>query len=258
MQSLSKKKSISKQYILVLSVILGLVLVGFFTNPFQNFLVHIFTPVTRGSVQLQYITEPIISSTTSKTKLLEEITKLKNENQNLSTRLTTLEQEKNTTSIWMDLFPTRAPRDFLLIPIISKPNQSPYDTFLLDAGSLEGVRSGAYLFLNQNTIIGTIDTVQDDTALGVLFSSPSKKTQARLERSSYDVTLLGRGGGNMIVEVPKEIETALGDRVLYPVFHNSVIGVIRDITVDERNANKKLFITLPTNILTLDHISVEK
>ncbi len=67
-----------------------------------------------------------------------------------------------------------------------------------------------------------------------------------------------RGGGNMIVEVPKEIETALGDKIVFPENSNKVIGVIRDIISDDRDADKKLYITLPTNVLTLDHVFIQQ
>jgi cell shape-determining protein MreC len=166
---------------------------------------------------------------------------------------------KNGGGGWSTLFADQyAVGNLIRIPIISKPNQSPYDTFVLDIGDHADVKTGSFMITDSQAVLGTIDSLSGTTAIGMLFSSPKVQTVARLERSNYDVTVVGVGGGNMVVEVPKEIETALGDKVLYPSFHNRVIGIIRDITLDDRDANKKLYITLPTNMLTLDHIYVEK
>jgi cell shape-determining protein MreC len=195
----------------------------------------------------------------SKQDLLSEINKLKSENELLVlTNNELLSQQALLSEFESSFGENREALNLQFAHVVSKPNQSVYDTILLSSGSDDGLAVGQSVFVNEFSLIGIIDHVEKNTAVALLFSSPGHKTFARLERTGYDVTVVGRGGGNMIVEVPKEVETALGDRLVYPALDNKVIGIIRDITLDDRDANKKLYITLPTNILTLDHIYIQK
>ncbi len=258
MQFLNKKKKSHTKWIVFLVLLICIILVGFFSQGVRSFFVRITHPVVQTATVASEVAASAKTLPLSKNKLMQEVGVLKQENERLAGLLVDLQKEKSETVMWSTLFPAKSVVDFVRASIISKPNQSPYDTFLLDAGQTNGVLAGAYIAVNEISLLGTIDTAEANTSTGILFSSPNTKTNARLERSNYDVLLVGRGGGNMIVEVPKEIDTALGDRVLYPAHQNAIIGVIRDITFDDRNANKKLFITLPTNILTLDHVYIER
>lgn len=258
MQFLNKRKKTHTKWIVFLVLFLCIVFLGFFIKPLRAFFIQLTRPIIKSTTLVSDTTTVVQTLPLSKGALLKEVDTLKQENERLVELLVNLQKEKSETVLWNNLFPTKPVTDFIRASIISKPNQSPYDTFLLDVGQENGVLPGSYIAVNESSVLGTIDTVDTYTSTGILFSSPNVKTNARLERSNYDVVLTGRGGGNMIVEVPREIDTALGDRVLYPAHHNTVIGVIRDITFDERNANKKLFITLPTNILTLDHVYIER
>ncbi len=195
----------------------------------------------------------------SKQDLITEINKLKSENELLVlTNNELLSKEALLSEFESSFGENRELLNLQLVHVVSKPNQSVYDTILVSSGTDDGLVVGQSVFVNEFSLIGVIDHVEKNTAVALLFSSPGYKTFARLERTGYDVTVVGRGGGNMIVEVPKEVETALGDRLLYPALDNKVIGIIRDITLDDRDANKKLYITLPTNILTLDHMYIQK
>lgn len=259
MQFLNKKKKSHTKWIVFTVLFVVIIFFGFFVRPLRTLFVGLTHPVVQTATSLNSVVEKTKTLPLSKYGLTQEIEKVKKENERLVGLLVDLQKEKTETGLWASLFPSHTPADFIRAPIISKPNQSPYDTFLLGVGEADGVTAGAYISINEISLLGTIDTIHGaHRSTGILFSSPNVETHARLERSNYDVILTGRGGGNMIVEVPREIETALGDRVLYPTHYNAVIGVIRDITFDDRNATKKLFITLPTNILTLDHVYIKK
>ncbi len=259
MQSLNKKRKSPHAWILY-GVIIGCIVI---LSIGVHFVRPLFIKLSRPLVLSADVVTTHVGMldvwSLSKSELITEINTLKQENERLVLYTTDLEKQKNESIVWNTLFSGQYSLENLIrAPIISKPNQSPYDTFILDAGSRSGITAGSFMIVDSQAVLGKIDSVSETSSIGILFSSPKVTTVARLERSNYDVTLVGTGGGNMVVEVPKEIETALGDRVVYPLFHNRVIGIIRDITLDDRDANKKLYITLPTNILTLDHVYVEK
>lgn len=260
MHFLGKKRKAYNRPVLFGIIFIVIIILGFSASSFMKTALFLTWPFVRVSTYVVDKTESIQKTVgTSKEEFVFERTVLQQENERLQNMVLNLEKEKSETQTWTQLFPS-TPEVMSLVRglIISKPNQSPYDTFIIDAGSSKGIYPGAYMVINNTSVLGTIDSVEQNTSIGKLLSSPGLKTVGRLERTGYDVTLEGKGGGNMIVEVPKEIETALGDRVLYPTYNNRVIGVIRDITLDDRDATKKLYITLPTNILTLDHVYIEK
>ena len=66
----------------------------------------------------------------------------------------------------------------ILSAILAKPNQSPYDTLLIDAGSGQGIKTGDTVFALGDVPIGRVDVVYDNSAKVVLFSNPGEKTEA--------------------------------------------------------------------------------
>jgi cell shape-determining protein MreC len=257
MQFLNRKKKNNTWWIILCSsLFVCIVVLGFFSQYIRPLFINVFHPVVGGMARITETTQAVPHS---KRNMQAEIERLKKENEKLITLNANLEKEKNESLEWNALFGNTYTIDSLVRAlIISKPNQSQYDTFIIEGGADTGAHVGSYLLINENIVLGTIDSIQDTKMVGILFSSPGIKTVGRLERSNYDVTLVGKGGGNMTVEIPKEIETALGDRVLFPAFKDTVMGIIRDISLDDRDATKTLYITLPTNILTLDHIYITK
>lgn len=255
----SKRKSIYsvKKWVLVFCILLILFLLRSFLQPLFLFISKPF--IHTGQTIDTKVDTVLQTATLSKAQLLDQITLLKKQNEELVLRIGFLEnQQVKFSDIEKNFGLTSADNAFLLAPIISKPNQSAYDTLILAKGSTDGITVGQYVYMDTYAVLGVIDSVTETTSVVKLFSSPATNTQARLERTGYDITLIGRGGGNMIVEIPKEIETALGDRISYPLIPNTVVGVIRDITLDDRSVYKKLYVTLPVNILTLDFVYIQK
>ncbi len=259
MQFLTNRKKKYSRVWIVLSVFVLIMVLRFIQTPLRSVFVFVTHPFISLGTGIQNKTTVFSSTSKSKQELLTEIDSLKKENEALVLENNSLMQGKALVEEFKNsfgLFPSELQLQYA--HVFSKPNQSVYDTLLVSEGSNEGIAVGQSVFINNYALIGLVDSVTKDNARIVLFSSPGQKTNGRLERSGYDITLVGRGGGNMVVELPKEIETALGDKITYPLENNHVIGIIRDITVDDRDANKKIYITLPTNILTLDHVYIKK
>lgn len=255
----SKRKSLYsfKKWVIIFFVILIVFLLRSFLQPLFLFISKPF--IHTGQTIEANVDTALQTATLSKAQLLDQITLLKKQNEELVLRIGFLEnQQTKFTDIEKNFGLVPKENSFLLTPIISKPNQSAYDTLILAKGTNDGISVGQYVYMDTYAVLGVIDSVTNTASVVKLFSSPATNTQARLERTGYDITLIGRGGGNMIVEIPKEIETALGDRISFPPIPNTVVGVIRDITLDDRSVYKKLYVTLPVNILTLDFVYVVK
>jgi cell shape-determining protein MreC len=255
----TNKKNKSVYFWVIVCIVCLLIFFRITKNSTKPFFLFISKPFISVGVYIRDALSGISSTGVSREDLLHEIQSLKSENELLSLENSTLMQDRALVEEFKNsfgLFPEVL--NLMHAHVISKPNQSLYDTILIAKGEADGVAVNQGVFVNKFMLIGLIDSVTQKTATVVLFSNPGRRTSARLERTGYDVTLIGRGGGNMIVEVPKEIETALGDKIVFPEYSNKVIGVIRDIISDDRDADKKLYITLPTNVLTLDHVFIQQ
>ena len=66
----------------------------------------------------------------------------------------------------------------ILAAILSKPNQSIYDTLIIDAGIVQGVKIGNVVFALGNIPIGRIAETYPNSSKVILFSNAGEKTQA--------------------------------------------------------------------------------
>ncbi len=62
--------------------------------------------------------------------------------------------------------------------ILAKPNQSPYDTLLVDAGTTQGVKIGDTVFALGDVPVGSVSDVYQNSAKVILFSNPGMTTEA--------------------------------------------------------------------------------
>ena len=59
----------------------------------------------------------------------------------------------------------------VLSAILAKPNQSPYDTLLIDAGGIAGIKTGDTVFALGNVPVGRVGDVYPNSAKVILFSN---------------------------------------------------------------------------------------
>jgi len=142
--------------------------------------------------------------------------------------------------------------------ILSKPPFSPYDTFVIDVGSSDGLVLGSRVYLSDNIIIGLIKNITPHTSLVELFSSNGIKQETVLSRTGASFILKGSGGANFELEVPKDTDIILGDVFLYPKFSPSIFGSVYYIDANSQNSFKKIYIRVPANVFSTKYVFVEK
>jgi cell shape-determining protein MreC len=147
---------------------------------------------------------------------------------------------------------------FVLGVILAKPNQSPYDTVVIDAGVDEGLREGEKVFVDGEVPIGTISKVYNGTSLVTLYSNPRQTTEAILEGSNATVSLLGRGGGNFEMSIPIDLPSDKGMHVVLPGLSSEVVAVIEDIISSPTDPLKKVLLRSPVNVQALKWVEVKK
>ncbi len=150
--------------------------------------------------------------------------------------------------------------------ILAKPNQSPYDTLIIDLGEQQGLAPGDRVFALGNVPIGRITEVYSHSAKVVLFSNAGEKTHVVISLNpdsaggadeSLSMELVGRGGGNFEMTVPRELTVAKGTRRFYPVLFRMWWRLSRRYISDPRDSFSKALLTSPVNIQQLKFIEVQ-
>ena len=142
--------------------------------------------------------------------------------------------------------------------ILSKPPNSPYDTFIIDTGSSNGISLGNRVYLSDNIIVGLVKNITPHTSLVELFSKGGWKQEATLSRTGVNFILDGLGGANLELEVPKDTDILWGDVFLYPKFSPAIIGSVYYIDTNSQNSFKKIYIRVPGNVFSAKYLFVEK
>ncbi len=154
--------------------------------------------------------------------------------------------------------------NMVLSVILSKPNQSPFDTLIIDAGIKQGLQIGNMVFAFGNVPIGRVGLVYENSSKVILFSNVGEKTQAmisgKLALSTGEnifLELIGRGGGNFEMILPRDFTPAKGDQVILPSINSYVFAIVETIISDPRDSFTKALLVSPVNIQELKFVEVE-
>lgn len=141
-------------------------------------------------------------------------------------------------------------------PVISSLQTSPYGTFLIGAGTVDGVEKGNLIIDSGGFVIGRISDVGATTALVTELFAPGSSIDALIDGSP--VIAEGRGGGNASAKVPHGVQVAEGDPVTAPSLSGRSIGVVGSVQAETTGAYSDIYIGLPVNLLSLQYVYVQK
>ncbi len=147
-------------------------------------------------------------------------------------------------------------KKLILATILAKPNQTPYDTLLVDAGTNDGLKTGNLVLANGNIPIGKIAETYADSSKVILFSNSGEKTQT-LIKDGVAVDLVGRGGGNFEMILPRDFMIAKGDQAVLPGISSYVLAVMETVISDPRDAFEKALFVSPVNIQQIKFVQIE-
>jgi cell shape-determining protein MreC len=146
----------------------------------------------------------------------------------------------------------------IIVAIVSKPPHSPYDTFVVDAGENDGIVVGSKVYLSEKIVVGIVKSAEANTSLVELFSTKSKNTDLVNERTGNTYTLVGQGGGNYKLEVPKDADVEWGDNFIYPNINTGVVGTAYYIDTNSQSAYKTVYIRVPVNVFSYRTLLIDK
>jgi cell shape-determining protein MreC len=140
------------------------------------------------------------------------------------------------------------------VPIISSFRTSPYGTFLIGAGSADGIEKDALVQSSDGYVIGKVSDVSSHTALVDQLFAPRRSVETLI--SAIPVTLTGVGGGNAIGRAPRGAKISEGDIVSAPSMGGKPIGVVGTVTSDAADAFSAVEVRAPANLTTLRFVYV--
>jgi cell shape-determining protein MreC len=188
------------------------------------------------------------------------------ENQDLESQITESQADRANYASVLDeniqmkeILGRKVPNDQLILAgILNKPNQSLYDTLLIDAGTAEGVVIGQRVFALGNVPIGYISEADMDSSKVILYSNPGEKTEAVISSQNVFMQTVGRGGGNFEMILPRDFVLTVGTEIDLPGVTPYILGTVQSILSDPRDAFQKALIASPINIQQQKFVEVEK
>jgi cell shape-determining protein MreC len=167
-----------------------------------------------------------------------------------------LKDENNELKSMLGRLPVS--NDLVLGNILTKPNNSPYDTIIIDAGQKEGLKDGNQVFANGDIPIGNVAKVYDKTSLVTLYTNPGQKTEGFINGLNASVELIGRGGGNFEMIVPVELQIERGTIIYLPGSTSLDIALIDETISTPTDPFKKVLLSSPVNVQNLKWVEVKK
>lgn len=195
----------------------------------------------------------------SKNTLLKEKDLLKNANFELESKLANYQSLANENQNLKELLGRLGENHhYILGTILAKPNITLFDTLVLDIGEDKGVSVGDLVFAYGNIPLGKVSEVYAKTSKVTLFTNPGEKTNAVISSTNTYIDLIGRGGGNFEIILPRDFTLAEGENVLLPDLNNYLIAKVVSVISDARDSYQKALLISPVNIQELKFVQVRK
>lgn len=256
----SKPKNEYKGKIFIITGLLSILL--FFSIFLTDFTRSFFYTISRPLwASESFLSTPFLSIKnffTFKSSLIKHNVELEEEVASLRLKQIDYDVLLNENQELKDQIGRRGDKNLVFARVLSRPPRSPYDTFVIDIGSNQGVLQADRVYISDNIIIGVVKTVTPNTSLVELFSSGENKQESILSRTGASFVLTGAGGGNFQIEVPKDTDIIWGDTFLYPGINSSVIGSIYYIDSNSQSSFKTAYIRTPGNVFQTKSVFVNK
>lgn len=142
--------------------------------------------------------------------------------------------------------------------IISRPNVTAYDTFLIDSGKNAGVEKGAMILAQKNSVIGLVEEAYPNSSKARLFSTAGMITNIFLGPENIPAELHGMGGGSFFAEVPKDVDIREGDTAILAEKPEYIAAYVVSKEKDITQSFQKFYLKSPVGLFTIKYVEIEK
>lgn len=232
----------------------------FLTQLFPGVFFSIFSPIAKPFWSIRELTTSTFSLQfnflKAKKILIEENDNLKQQLLEANIRAIRYDLVYSENQVLRGIFGTTS-ENRILGKIIARPFESPYDIIILDTGNNE-TKVGDKVLGPDSTALGEIIETSLNIAKVSLYSNPDKESHVEILRTGATLNLVGRGGGNFSVIVPKDFDIALGDIVTIPAFRSNIVARVGSIEETDADSFKKVLLSSPVNIFELSWVLISQ
>lgn len=143
-----------------------------------------------------------------------------------------------------------------LARVLTTPERNFYDTLIIDAGSADGIQDGQIAYAFGSIALGTVTSTDTHRSTVQLFSAADRQIFGNAEGSDVALTLIGRGGGEYEVRMPRDMHFEIGETISYQSIHTAVLAKIEKIATDPRDPFQRLLAKAPVNLTALKFVIV--
>lgn len=141
--------------------------------------------------------------------------------------------------------------------VIVPPNRSIYNTLVIDVGLEDGIIVGQNVYAFGSIALGTVSDVGEHNSTVLLYSASGRQTVGTTTGSDIAVTLIGRGGGEYEVRMPRDIVFAEGGVISEQSLGTHPLATIQKIITDPRDPFQRLLAKVPVNLQTMKWVIVK-
>jgi len=143
----------------------------------------------------------------------------------------------------------------VLAYVLSKPNQTLYDTLVLDAGIGEGVRIGDMVRSGDSLVMGEVVSLEEGTSKAKLFSTSGVQSEVVIG-GFLAATAVGQGGGNFKILLPRDITVKEGMSVRLSSSPRTLLGFVEVIEKQKSDSFQEVFVKSPVNMNELETVFI--
>ncbi|MEX0917282.1 MAG: rod shape-determining protein MreC [Candidatus Paceibacterota bacterium] len=149
-----------------------------------------------------------------------------------------------------------ATRNRVLAIVLSRPPSTSFDTLIIDVGAEDGITEGASVFFTGELLLGEVEEVFETSSKVVLFSSSGVKTEVLLGEGQVEAVAEGRGSGNFLMLLPRDVPVKEGDVALMPHLENRFLGSVKEIHRNPTDSFQRILFRLPINPRAIRFVEV--
>ncbi|MFT5179840.1 MAG: cell shape-determining protein MreC [Candidatus Paceibacteria bacterium] len=249
---LQRNKKKSRKKVVIISILGILIFLTLFKiNFIQDVAYRMFSPVfSLGNV----VTKPFSGVATlfkSKSKLVEDMKTLEDKIKDLKIELMSVDSLQKENDDLRNI--TKGIDEGVVAKVITRPPNSPYDTFIIDLGYEDGMSVTNHIYTH-GIRVGEIVQVHKKSSVVRLYSSSGNQIPIRID-GNIEAQADGQGGGRFITIIPKDIEVKEGDSISLPD-ETKAFSLISKIETTEANSFQGIFFNLPFNISEISFVEV--
>ena len=139
--------------------------------------------------------------------------------------------------------------------VVSSFTASPYGTFLIGAGTLQGIHNGALVLSPDAFVIGLVSDARSSQS--VVSETFAAGASVDVIAGDVPITLSGKGGGFATGDAPRGSSIASGTPAIAPAFGGRTVGFVERTEGSAASAAVKTYVRAPVNLTTLDLVYVE-